>query len=88
MFDEGEVEDTVVIDEIKPSSQAKRFPMLKVGMICKEVRGEKTAGMDFDTIIEKITVGHTTGIAPFVSMLTVTFVMQNKDRPLQLAFGF
>eukprot|EP01047_Picozoa_sp_COSAG01_P023747 COSAG01_NODE_1445_length_10281_cov_33.445099_16_plen_139_part_00 len=56
VFDEGEVEETVVIDSIKPGSAAKKFPLLKPGMLCKEVRGQSTENMDFDTIIERITV--------------------------------
>jgi len=58
-FDEGDVEDTVVVDEIKPNSAAHRFPLLKPGMIVKQVRGQRTAGMDFDQIIELISVRQT-----------------------------
>ena len=56
VFDEGEVEDTVVIDSIKSGSAAERYKMLKTGMLVKEVRGQPTADLDFDAIIELITV--------------------------------
>ena len=56
VFDEGEEEDTVAIDSIKANSAAERYKLLRPGMKVKEVRGQSTEGLDFDAIIELITV--------------------------------
>merc|ERR1712072_522691 len=55
VFDEGEEEDTVIIDSIKPNTPAFRFKALEPGMILKECRGQDTGPLEFDDIVELIT---------------------------------
>ena len=57
VFDEGEEEDTVVIDSIKPGTPAKRRygGQLEEGMLLSVCRGKDCSGLDFDTIISLIT---------------------------------
>jgi hypothetical protein len=57
VFDEGEEEDTVVIDSIKPGTPAKRRygGQLEEGMLLSVCRGQVCSALDFDAIIALIT---------------------------------
>ena len=57
VFDEGEEEDTVVIDSIKPGTPAKRRygGQLEEGMLLSVCRGKVCSALDFDAIIALIT---------------------------------
>lgn len=57
VFDEGEEEDTVVIESIQNGTPAKRKygGQLEEGMLLSKCRGQDTGPLDFDAIIALIT---------------------------------
>ena len=57
VFDEGEEEDTVIIDSIKKGTPAKRRygGQLEEGMLLTKCRGQDCGPLDFDAIIALIT---------------------------------
>lgn len=57
VFDEGEEEDTVIIESIKNGTPAKRRygGQLEENMLLTKCRGQDTGPLDFDAIIALIT---------------------------------